>query len=111
MALTLSNVSTANTVWGNKRVRVYDITFDASYLDDGESLTPADVGLKVIEQAFGDTVFIDAGNDNGIVVRYDRAEEKLVAVWGNAGTASVMPEVTATTDISAYSGRLTFVGY
>ena len=111
MALTLTAVSGAHYVAGNKRHRVYDVTFDSSYADDGESLTPADVKLKKIEQAIPHGAFIDAGNDNGIVVHYDVTEQKLVAIWGNAGTASVLPEVTAATDISAYSGRITFVGF
>lgn len=111
MALTLTAVTGAHSVVGNKRERVYDVTFDSSYADDGESLTPSDVGLKVIEQAIPHGAFIDAGNDNGILVRYDVAEQKLVAIWGNAGTASVLPEVTAATDVSAYSGRMTFKGY
>lgn len=108
MALTLTKVT--RYVAGNKRHHVYDVTFDSSYLDDGESLTPANVGLRKIEQAIPSGAFIDAGNDNAIIVSYDITEQKLVAVWGNAGTASVLPEVTSTTDVSAYSGRITFVG-
>lgn len=111
MALSIARVAGADHVQGNKKVRVRTVTFDSSYADDGESLTPADVGLKVIEQAIPNGAFIDAGNDNGILVRYDVAEQKLVAIWGNAGVASVLPEVTAATDLSAYSGVITFVGY
>lgn len=111
MALTLSRVANTWRAAGNKRTVDYDITFDSSYADDGETLTPANVGLKVIERAIPHGAFIDAGNDNGVLVRYDIAEQKLVALWGNAGTASVLPEVTSTTDLSAYSGRITFEGY
>src|SRR5688500_1663119 len=98
MAITLSAVSGAHHAIANKKARVYDVTLDSSYPDDGEALTPANVGLKVIEQAIPHGPFIDSGNDNGILVRYDTTEQKLVALWGNAGSASVLPEVTATTD-------------
>lgn len=110
MALTLSRVAPSSAD-GNRRRVSFDVTFDSSYADDGESLTPANVGLKVIEDAIPHGAFIDAGNDGGVLVRYDVAEQKLVALWGNADTASVLPEVTSTTDLSTYSGRITFRGY
>jgi hypothetical protein len=110
MALTLSRVAPSYVV-GNRRQVDVDVTFDSSNPDDGESLTPADVGLKRIEAAVIHGLFLDAGNDAGILGHYDISEQKLVPIWGNAGTASVLPEVTAATDISAYSGRITFRGW
>lgn len=77
--------------------RFVTLTFDSSYPTGGEPLTAADLGfsdnateLKVIPVRQG-----------AIIVSYDGANAKLLAYWGNAGTASVLPEVTATTDLSA----------
>ena len=50
MALTLTKISGASFTISNKKLRVYDVTFDSSYPTGGESLTAADVGLKKIEQ-------------------------------------------------------------
>jgi hypothetical protein len=110
MALTVTKVTGADYVSGNKRVKVRDITFDSSYATAGEALTAATVGLKTIEQAIPNGAFRSTDATNSIVVSYDRTNSKLVAYWGNAGSASVSPEVTSTTDLSTYSGRITFVG-
>lgn len=110
MALTIAKVTGADTVLGNQKLKVRDITFDSSYATGGESLTAANVGLRKIYAVFGSVGTVSDGS-TGIVVKYDYTNSKLVALWGNAGTASVLPEVTSTTDLSTYSVRLVFVGY
>lgn len=111
MALTVAKVAGADYTVSNKRVRVRTITFDSSYLTAGESLTPADVGLRVIDEARSHGPFRVTDGTSSIDVSYDHTNKKLLAYWGNAGTASVAPEVTSTTDLSTYSGRMTFVGW
>lgn len=69
------------------------LTLDSSY--------PASGGEPI--DAIGDLgylkMFFEAGS--GIVVKWDKATQSALAYWGNAGTASLMPEVTSTTDLSA----------
>lgn len=111
MALTIAKVTGADYVAGNKKVRVRTVTFDSSYPTAGESLTAPDVGLKAIQQFIPHGTFRNADGTAAIEVSYDYTNSKLIAHWGNAGVASVLPEVTNTTDISAYSGRVTIVGH
>jgi hypothetical protein len=110
MALTVAAVPTANYAVSNKRVKVVDITFDSSYLTAGESLTPANVGLKVIQQAMPHGEFRNTDGTLGVGVSYDRTNSKLLA-YGGSAAAAVRGEIASTTDLSTYSGRMTFIGY
>lgn len=110
MAVTVAKpAGVHDIVMGSRRVVTRDITFDDSYPDDGEALTPADVGLEVIVYA-PPAIAKDTGNDAGVLVTYDITNSKLLVLWGNAGTASVLPEPAATTDLAAYSARMRFEG-
>lgn len=110
MALTIASITGADFKEANKAVKVRTITFDSSYATAGEALIPASVGLKQITQALPHGAFRSTDGTNSIIVSYDYTNQKLLAYWGNAGSASVSPEVTSTTDLSTYSGRMTFIG-
>lgn len=102
MALTLTPVKGASYALSNKKARVYDITADNSYATGGYSLTPAQVGLRVIDQTV--THGLRKSDGSAIVqVSHDRANNKLILFSGGA-------QVTNATDLSAYSGRVTFIG-
>lgn len=111
MALTITPIAGADGSIGHRRRVVRIITFDSSYPTGGEPLTPADVGLRVIDTAAPDGAFQSTDGTTGIYVHYNRTNQKLIAYWGNAGTASADPEVTSTTDLSTYAGRMTFTGF
>ncbi len=112
MALTLAKVAGRPTDFkdGDKSRKVRTVTFDSSYLTAGESLTAADVGLRVITEVIPHGAFRNTGGTLGITVSYDYANSKLLAYWSNSTTAA-LPEVTSTTNLSTYSGRLTILGY
>lgn len=109
--LTVTTVSGASRKDGNRRHKCFDITFDSSYPDNGEALTPATLGMRVVEEFIPHGPFRKSDGSDAIHVSFDRTNNKLIAYWGNAGTASALPEVTDTTDLSAYSGRVTVIGY
>ena len=113
MALTLTAVAGAHTTWGNKKVRVYDVTFDSSYADNGESLTAANVGLRKIEQAIPNGPFRKSDGSLAVTVSFDHTNSKLLAFVGDNDNAADAPfiEAASTTDLSTYSGRVTFVGW
>ncbi len=113
MAITITAVTGASGVAGNKRTRVYDVTLDNSYPTGGYSITPAQVGLKKIE-------FVDAGggakNSAGtslVPVRFDYTNSKLQAYRYDGASAgkAFLEEVSNAVDLSAFSVRLTFIGY
>jgi hypothetical protein len=71
------------------------VTMDSSYATGGEAIDAAgDLGY--------DTVIFEPST---VVLNWDKANQKVVAYWGNAGTASVLPEVTSTTDLSAVAAQ------
>lgn len=108
MALTLSKVDA--WVSGNKKVRVYDITFDSSYPAGGEPLTASDVGLKKIIYASHGTA--RNATTGALPVTYDYTNSKLIAWYGDNNNAADGPLIeNATADISAYSVRLQFEGW
>jgi hypothetical protein len=112
MALTLTPVSGGNYAEANKRVRVFDITFDSSYVTGGEPLTPANVGLKKIEQAIPHGLARGGASDvEAVGVSYDYTNQKLFAYETAATVDLAFKEVTSTANLSTYDVRMTFIGY
>lgn len=111
MALTVAKVTDGASVFGNRKIRTFTITFDSSYVTAGEPLTAATLGLsgKTLIAVIPHGAFRNTDATLGIIVSYDVANSKLVAYWGNAGSVSGMPEVASTTDLSTYSGRITVI--
>jgi hypothetical protein len=117
--LTISNDRTANTVWGNKRVKVFDITFDSSYPTGGESLTASDLGFKKIEQFIPQGPAVDSdgtGGTHAVSVRYDYSTAKLQAFQqvdpaDTGGDDIPFLEVESTDSLANYLVRVTVVGY
>lgn len=113
MALTISRLSpNADRVEGNKRVKVRDVTFDSSYATGGESLTPADVGLKKIETVRG-LVAKNAAGTSALPLVYDYTNQKLQIYrydGASAGKAS-LEEAAAAFDASAFTARLELIGW
>lgn len=103
MALTISKVTGADHVEGNKRVKVRTVTLDSSYATGGYSLTPSSVGLHSIDTVQGG-VAVSADGTSARTVAYNHSTQKLQVFT----TASA--EAANASDQSAYSVRLRFVG-
>lgn len=113
MSLTIAKVAGADTVFGNKRVKVRDVTFDDSYPTAGESLTAADVGLKKIQWVVPCGVASDSdgtGGTLGVAVRYDHSSSKLQA-FESAGDGDSFDEVGSTNSLANYTVRLMIFGH
>jgi len=104
MPLTFANREDLSV--GNERGVRVDITFDASYVTNGEPLTAADLGLGRINQLISDQGGL--GANFGRVIQYDRDNGLLLAFEGN-GTAALR-EVPNATDLSDLTVRVTAVG-
>lgn len=105
MALTIAKVTRSDHVEGNKRVRVRDITLDNSYPTGGYTLNPSDVGLRSrIDTADCELALASSGGATARAVSYNYGTGKLqVYTTGSAEAAS-------TSDQSAYTVRVRFVG-
>ena len=73
---------------GNKRAVNGTITFDSSYPTGGESLTPANIGLGVI-----DSITFNHGED-GYVFKYDFTNQKVMAYSATPGGTISKPTFT-----------------
>jgi len=104
MALTFANREDLSK--GNERGVRVDITFDASYVTNGEPLTAADLGLARVNQLSSDQGGL--GTDFGRVIQYDRANELLLAFEGNG--VAPLREVPNATDLSDLTVRVTAYG-
>lgn len=107
MALTVSVVK--RNVSGNARNVIATITFDASYLTGGESLTAADLGLTTITHLSSETAAAAAGT-TAVVTKYDYTNAKLQAFWTGGVVSTALAQVTSTTDLSAYVCRVRVTG-
>lgn len=75
MAVSVANVLTLPyRIVGNQKETVYDVTFDSSYLSEGETLTKASLGLSSIERATC-TITAVKGSVNVANASYDPAKE------------------------------------
>jgi hypothetical protein len=111
MAVTITPVTGAAYVSGNKRVKVCDLAFSSTYPDGGESVTAALVGLNKIEQVLFHGIVMASDEETGNPVGYDYTASKVVLFEGSsAGTA-----ITEKTDSEAHATgaavRATFIGY
>lgn len=109
MALTITKVG-RSTVFGDRRVRFFDITFDTSYPTGGEALTPANLELTRID-------FLQAhskGDDPAYVVNYDYTNEKIL-VFGveqdaDAAVTEPFDQENDTADLSGLIVRVMVIG-
>ena len=102
MAVTIATSSNGaefeRGVPGDMQYRVFEITFDDSYVTSGEPMAAADIGFSKIE-------FITfAGGDSGYVFDYDFTNSKVI-VYRAAGSAAALQQVPNTTDLSAVITR------
>lgn len=106
MAISVTEVGRRTTM-GDRRVRFYSLTFDSSFADEGESLTPATLGMNRIDILVAEAAF-DMTGDLAYVPVYNYATEKLVMF--NGGTTDAPLEEAGTDDLSAYQCRIMVVG-
>lgn len=104
MAVSATKVAGTSTIFGNKRVRVYDVTFDSSYPTGGEPLAASALGLRKIQFAIC-TVKAVGGTVNVANVHYDRANSKLLVFDETPG------EAADTSDLSTLVVQVVAFGY
>lgn len=112
MAITATAVGRANTVWGNKRVKVWDLVFSGNYATGGESYTAADAKLKKIEQVIphgGVAVASDLATAIGIF--YNHATSKFTFYESGAANAALAEKTNSEAYPTGCKVRVTVVGY
>ena len=91
---------------GNFYQQVSEITFDNSYPTGGESLTPRELGLNVID-------FMEIESVGGYMFQYDHANQKIKVFTPTTGgaSASAAEEVANATDLHTLVTRIKATGW
>jgi hypothetical protein len=106
MALTVTEIT--RTTFGKRRAVLATVTFDSSYATGGEDFTPAAVGLVSFDAVFA-TASVNS-TPVAEVVRFDAANNKLLAFNSTTGAPSNLVQVASTTDLSAFSTVVLAIG-
>jgi hypothetical protein len=96
MALTITLAGDWMHSLGDRRAVDALVAFDASYPTGGEALTPANLGLGVIDR-------LEADPKSGYVFQFDYSAQKLMAFVGDndAGADGPLAQVADTTNLGA----------
>lgn len=99
MALGVTQPPTVKRVPGTRTRVVTTVAFDNSYPTGGY---PFDANAQLALSTIEEGPFIQS--KGGVFPEYDATNKKILIRWGNAGSASICPEVTAATDLSTITG-------
>lgn len=91
------------------KVVIADYQFGTGYTAGGDAITPGQFGLSQIH-SITDLFTVTTANSTGFLVEYDKLNLKLKLLWGNAGSASILPDV-GTSDQSAVTRRILVIGF
>lgn len=98
MGLTVTRTGDWTGYFGTLRYARATIAFDSSYPTGGESLTPADLGMKTID-------LIQIHSKSGLVFEYDYTNKKVLAysqgVTVGAAGAATMDDFPVTAGVGA----------
>jgi hypothetical protein len=110
MALTVAAVANVkDTVWGNKRIKTRQVTFDSTYPTGGESLVASDFGLKTIDTVLVAGPARKSDGSNAVIASFDHTNKTLMAFW-SAASGAAPGQVSNNTDLSTYSVRVVAIG-
>lgn len=98
------NVTRGKDVWGHHAVIPFSYYGPTSYSTGGEAIAANAFKLGVIE-VIPEFLGVNSAATLAVVYRYNYATGKMQAFWQNEAAASALVEVTATTDLSLYTGR------
>jgi hypothetical protein len=107
MSLALTQVG-RKTVFGDRRVVIFDVTFDNSFTDEGEVLTAATCGLQSIDHVVAGPAYDLTTTDTAYVIGYDHTNSKLIAF--NSGTADAGLNEGDAEDLSGFTCRIMVIG-
>ena len=117
MAVTVDNATLYH--WPTRKFVTADVTFDDSYAEGGEALTPGDFGLVRIDEVMATNACATDGSATVAVTPIlDSGTWKLVAGWtpaleiddGQDIAAQALAEPADTTDLDAYTCKVWVVG-
>lgn len=112
MALSITKVTgVSDEVMGASRRHVRTVTITATPGAGGDTITPAQVGLKRIDEVIAHGAFIATGGGaSAVVPSWNYATGKLQFYEGGAAVDTPLDEADGTPSLANFTGRLTFIG-
>lgn len=107
-ASTLTHTILASTYWGDKKVVIDQVTFSAGYVTDGFAITPANVGMAVIEAV----IPVSSGTKDQTtyaVANWSSAAKKLLLLGGADATVALQ-QFASDAAITATAVTLLIIG-
>jgi hypothetical protein len=111
MAVTVTKVTGANSVFGNKRVKIVDLAFTSTYPDGGEALAASAVGLKKIDFAVFSGPALSTDRETANEVSYDFVNSKVVMFESGGANAASAEKTDSEAHATGSAVRAMFVGY
>src|SRR4051812_46689162 len=109
MAATYALSKVTGYASGNKKVRVYDVTFSGTYTTGGDALTPTALGFRKVEQFIPHGGATDGTVQYPVQYVYSSGNVKLFESGGAAGTAAA--EKGSAESLTGITLRVTVVGF
>ena len=108
MAVSLSQVE-RSTVFGDRRIKFYTVTFDSSYPTGGEPLSAATLGFQRVDFVMAEPAAAAAGT-TAVIAKYDYTNSTLQLFESGGAINAPLAEVTAAQDQSLTPCRIMVVG-
>lgn len=116
MAVTVAKITNVtDTIWGNKRVKVRNVTFDSAYVQTGEPVNASDFGLATFDtlEPLGAAI-PTAGTTAWLVTAQISSDRKSAVLFahGDGSQTATAPflDADASEDLSTYSVVMRAVG-
>lgn len=109
MAVVVTNVERP-TVFGDRRVRILDLTFSGNYPDEGEPLTAASLGFTRIDSVMFDGVVIAADGETALLPKYNYSASTVLMYEGSAAGTAFTEKTAAEAYPAGATARVVVVG-
>lgn len=95
---------------GNARARLVNVTWSGTYVQGGDALTPASVGLSEIFAVFPVAQAESLGANRTETVQFNPTTGKLAVYFGDATVANTMTEVAAAVTLTGLKASVLIFG-
>lgn len=98
------------TVFGDRRVRILDLTFSGNYPDEGEPLTAAALGFTRVDSVMFDGAIIAADGETALIPKYNYAASTVLMYEGSAAGTAFTEKTAAEAYPAGATGRAIVIG-
>ena len=116
MAATATARARATSVWGNKRIRVFNVVFSGNYATGGETVTASTLGLRRIDQVIlngnlATSTDLATANPVGCVLNAAGTSFTLTQYEGSAAGTALSEKTNAEAYATGSNIDITVVGF